>query len=98
MDKDYYSILEIKRDATPEQIASNYKKLVLRWYPKFAKENQNTAQHHFSELSEAYEVLSDPLKRSFFDKYGWKKLKDGLFEQGELKGGYRFGNNPDEIF
>lgn len=43
-------------------------------------------------------MLSDPLKRAFFDKHGWKKLKDGLFEDGELKGGYRFANNPDEIF
>jgi DnaJ family protein B protein 13 len=39
--------------------------------------------------------LSDPLKRAFYDKYGFKKLKEGLFIDGELKGGYRFANNPD---
>jgi len=43
-------------------------------------------------------VLSDPVKRSFFDKYGEEKLKEGFFTQGHLKGGYRFGGNPDEIF
>lgn len=98
MDKNYYEILEIKRDAMEDEVAENYKKMVLRWHPKFAKEDQNTAYHHFCEISEAYEVLSDPIKRSFYDKHGWKKLKEGLFMEGELKGGYRFGNNPDEIF
>lgn len=43
-------------------------------------------------------MLSDPVKRSFFDKYGEEKLKEGFFTQGHLKGGYRFGGNPDEIF
>ena len=43
-------------------------------------------------------MLNDPVKRAFYDKYGWQKLKEGEFAEGELKGGYRFGNNPDEIF
>lgn len=43
-------------------------------------------------------MLSDPLKRAFYDRYGYLKLKEGLFSEGELKGGYRFADNPDEIF
>lgn len=45
------------------------------------------------------------MKRAFFDKYGEEKLKEGFFAEGgtsstiaELKGGYRFARNPDEIF
>lgn len=52
----------------------------------------------FSQLAEAYEVLSEPVKRAFYDKYGLEKLKEGLFEGGQLLGGYRFANNPDQIF
>lgn len=54
--------------------------------------------HHFNLISEAYEVLSDPIKKAFFDKYGEEKLKNGFFSQGELKGGYRFQNNSYDIF
>jgi len=43
-------------------------------------------------------VLSDSVKRAFYDKYGEEKLKEGFFYQGSLKGGYRFSGNPDEIF
>ena len=38
------------------------------------------------------------MKRAFYDKYGESRLKDGFFAQGELKGGYRFADNADEIF
>jgi DnaJ family protein B protein 13 len=34
----------------------------------------------FSELAEAYEVLSDPVKRAYFDKFGIEKLKEGFYE------------------
>jgi curved DNA-binding protein CbpA len=71
MSKDYYEILGLRRDSTEEEVAQNYKKKVLRWHPKFAKEDQTTAHYHFSEISEAFEVLSDPIKRAFYDKYGW---------------------------
>lgn len=48
MIKDYYEILGLRRDSTEEEVAQNYKKKVLRWHPKFAKEDQTTAYHHFS--------------------------------------------------
>ena len=75
MSKNYYDVLNLKRDCTEEEVAQSYQKMVLRWHPKFAKEDQKTAQHYFSEISEAYEVLSSPVKRAFYDKHGWEKLK-----------------------
>ena len=37
MNKDYYHILALKKDATNDEVAESYKKMVLRWHPKFAK-------------------------------------------------------------
>jgi DnaJ family protein B protein 13 len=48
----------------------------------------NTSFHYFCQVSEAYEVLSDTVKRAFFDKYGEETLKEGFFVDGELQGGY----------
>ncbi|KRX08588.1 HSP40/DnaJ peptide-binding [Pseudocohnilembus persalinus] len=98
MSKDYYQILEIERDASDQEIARAYRVLSLRWHPKLCQQEDHTQKYYFSKISEAFEVLSDPIKRAFFDKYGEDKLKQGLFSQGELKGGYRFKNNPEEIF
>jgi DnaJ family protein B protein 13 len=43
-------------------------------------------------------VLSDTIKRAFYDKFGYEKLKEGLYADGKLIGGYRYANNPNEIF
>ena len=86
MPRNYYEVLGLKRDASEEVVAQAYKRLALRWHHKFSKEDKNTSFHHFCEISEAYEVLSDrkqltnaAVKRAFFDKYGEEKLKEGFF-------------------
>lgn len=43
-------------------------------------------------------LMTPAKKRSFFDKFGEEKLKEGCFTEGELKGGYQFKGNPFEIF
>jgi DnaJ-class molecular chaperone len=98
MGKDYYKILEVSREATKPEICKAYKKKALVWHPGLSKENQSTSYHNFCEISEAYEVLSDDFKRAFYDKYGETVLKEGFFSDGELKGGYHFKGNPEEIF
>lgn len=98
MPRDYYADLEIHRDASETDIPRAYRKLSLRWHPKLSQEDKSTSYHNFCIVSEAFEVLHDPVKRAFYDKYGEAKLKEGFFSQGNLKGGYRFGGNPEEIF
>ena len=49
-----------------------------------SKLDPNTSFHYFCLVSEAYEVLSDNIKRAFFDKYGEEVLKEGFFKEGEL--------------
>lgn len=65
--RDYYKILEVKRNATPEQIKKAYRRLVREYHPDLHPENP-AAQERFREISEAYEVLSDSVQRMLYDQ------------------------------
>src|SRR5438093_793090 len=55
--KDYYAILGVARNASPEQIKKAYRKLALKYHPDVSKEPD--AEEKFKELVEAYETLKD---------------------------------------
>ncbi|GAB4861338.1 hypothetical protein Ancab_036499 [Ancistrocladus abbreviatus] len=73
--KDYYRILEVDYDATEEAIRSNYIRLALKWHPDKHKD-RNDATSKFQEINEAYQVLSDPVKRQEYDKKGMPCVYD----------------------
>jgi curved DNA-binding protein CbpA len=62
--KDYYIILEVSRHATPVQIKGSYRRLARLYHPDLNKQAQDD---HIKLLNEAYEVLSDPIKRVQYD-------------------------------
>ena len=66
---DYYKTLEIKKDASAEEIKKAYRKLALKHHPDRNKNNPN-AENKFKEASEAYAVLSDPQKKRNYDQFG----------------------------
>jgi DnaJ family protein C protein 7 len=68
--RDYYQILGINRNATPEEIKKAYRKLALKYHPDRNAESEQTkkiAQRKFEDVSDAYSVLSDPKKKEMFD-------------------------------
>lgn len=70
--KDYYATLGVSKDATADEIRKVYRQLARKYHPDLNKDRN--AEEHFKRIGEAYEVLSDPKKRSAYDKYGemWK--------------------------
>ena len=68
--EDYYEILGVARDASPEEIKKAYRRLALKWHPDRHLEDKATAEAQFKRMSEAYEVLSDPDKRKKYDRFG----------------------------
>ena len=65
--KDYYSILEIDKNADKNTIKNAYKKLALKYHPDKNTDNKQQAEEKFKEISEAYEILSDDQKKNNYD-------------------------------
>ena len=68
--KDYYEILGVDRNASAEEIKRAYRRLAKKYHPDLNKDNPKEAEEKFKEISEAYEVLSDPQKRANYDRFG----------------------------
>lgn len=98
MSKDYYDILGVERDATPEAIKKAYRRRAMKVHPDVAQEEG--AAEKFKELNEAYEVLSDPNKRAVFDRGGDPMSQGAGFSGfgGGFAGGFDFSNLVDAMF
>lgn len=72
----FYDLLNVKPDATPDEIKKSYRKLALKCHPDKNPDDPD-AQEKFKSISMAYEVLSDAKKREMYDKVGEQGLKEG---------------------
>jgi molecular chaperone DnaJ len=98
MSSDYYEILGVARDATPEQIKKAYRQLAMKLHPDVATEADSGER--FKKVAEAYEVLQDPKKRDLYDR-GGDPLGGGMggFNGGfGSAGGFDFTNLVDAMF
>lgn len=82
--QDYYAVLGVPRDATPDQIRKAFKKIARENHPD-AKPDDTAAAERFKAAAEAYDVLGDPEKRKKYDQFGanWKHVREG---QGPFPG------------
>ncbi|OAY47676.1 dnaJ homolog subfamily B member 1 isoform X1 [Manihot esculenta] len=80
MGVDYYNILKVNRNASDDDLKKAYKRLAMIWHPdKNPSAKRVEAEAKFKQISEAFDVLSDPQKRQIYDMYGEEALKSGLF-------------------
>ncbi len=64
--KNYYEILGVEKNATPEEIKAAYRKLAMKYHPD-RNQGDEAAAEKFKEINEANETLSDPQKRAAYD-------------------------------
>jgi molecular chaperone DnaJ len=88
--RDYYDVLGVNRDASEEEIRKAYRKLAMKYHPDRNPDNPKT-EERFKEAKEAYEVLSDPSKRSAYDQFGHA----GVDATAAAAGGHGFGSFAD---
>ncbi|ONK73552.1 uncharacterized protein A4U43_C04F32810 [Asparagus officinalis] len=82
----YYEVLKVSKSAGPDELKKAYKIAALKNHP-----DKGGDPEKFKELTQAYEVLSDPEKREIYDQYGEDALKEGM-------GGSGGTHNPFDIF
>lgn len=90
MKQDYYDILGISKSASADEIKKAYRKMALKYHPDKNPDDKE-AEENFKKAAEAYEVLSNPEKKSRYDQFGHQAFEGA----GGFGGG---GMNMDDIF
>lgn len=113
MGVDYYKVLGVNKNANDDDLKKAYRKLAMKWHPDKNRNNKEEAEAKFKQVSEAYDVLSDPQKKSVYDLYGEEGLKSGApppgasgagdgatyFSAGDGQTSFKFNpRNADDIF
>eukprot|EP00897_Mesotaenium_endlicherianum_P006505 jgi/Mesen1/5883/ME000299S04990 len=88
MGVDYYGVLKVAKGASDDDLKKAYRKLAMKWHPDKNPTNKKEAEAKFKQISEAYEVLSDPNKRVVYDQYGEEGLKGGMPPPGAAAQGH----------
>lgn len=102
MNKDYYAILGVSKDASDDEIKKAYRKLAHKHHP----DKQGGDEAKFKEINEAYQVLSDPQKRTQYNQFGSNFENAGAgggfggfdFSGFSSGGGFNFEGNLGDIF
>jgi DnaJ-class molecular chaperone len=89
--RDFYQILGIAKSASPAEIKKAYRALSLKWHPD-KNPGDESATAKFTDVSSAYEALSDPDKRRKYDKCGEECLNEPENQGGMNPFGDIFGN------
>ncbi|KAL5729398.1 hypothetical protein ACHQM5_002363 [Ranunculus cassubicifolius] len=101
MGVDYYNILKVNRNATEDDLKKSYRRLAMKWHPDKNPNSKKEAEAKFKQISEAYDVLSDPQKRAIYDQYGEEGLKSGPPPDSTTAGANDFmfnSRNAEDIF
>jgi curved DNA-binding protein len=84
LQKDYYQVLGLNRNASEDEIKRAYRRLALKYHPDHHPDDSES-EEKFKEISEAYAVLSDPEKRREFNRFGYAGFKQRYTREDVFK-------------
>lgn len=93
--RDYYEVLGVSKNASPDEIKKSYRKLAMKYHPDRNPDDKD-AENSFKEVGEAYAVLTDKDKRARYDRFGHEAA-----QTASGFGGFNFngeGFDPFELF
>jgi molecular chaperone DnaJ len=91
--QDYYDVLGIPRNASPDDIKKAFRRLAMQYHPD--RNQDGGAEARFKEVNEAYEVLSDPDRRAMYDRFGHAAAQGGDNPFARNFEGFGFGGLGD---
>jgi len=94
--RDYYEVLGVNKNSTPEQIKSSYRKLAVKYHPDKNK-GDKSAEEKFKEASEAYHVLSNSERKQNYDNFGHAAFENAGGGRGGF-GNFDFSSHFSDIF
>ncbi len=94
--RDYYDVLGVNKEATPDQIKSAYRKLAVKYHPDKNK-GDKASEDKFKEASEAYHILSNSERKQNYDNFGHAAFENGGGGRGGF-GNFDFSSNFSDIF
>lgn len=93
--EDFYKLLNVDRNASDAEIKKSYRSMAMKYHPDRNADNPEAAEVKFKQIKEAYEVLSDPKKRSAYDQFGHAGVDPSM---GGRPGGFGGAEGFSDIF
>ena len=88
----YYDLLGVSKNASDKEIKTAFRKLAAKHHPDKGGDHKK-----FTELNEAYQILSDPEKKSMYDQFGTVDPQQAGFSQGFGPGGFTGNGNFQDV-
>ena len=96
--EDFYKLLNVDKNASDAEIKKSYRSLAMKYHPDRNADNPEAAEVKFKQIKEAYEVLSDPKKRSAYDQFGHAGVDPSMGGRPGGFGGEGFSDIFGDVF
>lgn len=93
--EDFYKLLDVDKNASDDEIKKSYRKMAMKFHPDRNTDAPEKAEAKFKQIKEAYEILSDPKKRSAYDQFGHAGVDNSM---GGGRGGFSGAENFSDVF